>query len=178
MKRQDLSRLKIIHYPDPVLLASASPVRKIDDGVKALAARMLQLMHEAKGVGLAAPQVGRSVRLFVCNPTEEPQGDAVYVNPRFVELSGGELREEGCLSLPGVNVAMRRAMRAVMEALDLDGQPVRVEATELLARVWQHEADHLDGRLIIDSMSPADEIANRRIIKQLKDDYKPPRRRK
>jgi len=152
-------------------------VGKFNAEIAALAKRMLELMREAKGVGLAAPQVGVGLRLFVCNPTGEPDDDLVCINPCFTDLSGGEEREEGCLSIPGVTVTMRRATQVLMEAFDPDGNPFQATGTELRAIVWQHEVDHLDGRLIIDNMSATDEIANRRALKQLQDQYGPRRQR-
>lgn len=177
MKLPSPSRLRIVLYPDPVLMKRAADVVKFNAEVAALARRMLDLMREAKGVGLAAPQVGVGLRLFVCNPTGEPCDDLVCANPRFIELSGGEEREEGCLSIPGVTVTMRRATQVAIEALDVEGTPFQMTGTELRARIWQHEMDHLDGRLIIDNMSATDEIANRRAIKQLQDQYRPRRQR-
>ena len=170
------SRLRIVLYPNPVLKKRAVEVGNFNAEIAALAKRMLELMREAKGVGLAAPQVGVGLRLFVCNPTAEPGDDLICVNPRFTERSGGEEKEEGCLSIPGVSVTMRRATQVVMEAFDVHGRPFQATGTELRARVWQHETDHLDGKLIIDNMSAADEIANRRAIKQLQEQYSPPRR--
>src|SRR3990172_2388298 len=112
MKLPSPSRLRIVLYPDPVLKKRGVEVGKFNADIAALAKRMLELMREAKGLGLAAPQVGVGLRLFVCNPTGEPGDDLVCVNPRFTELSGGEEKEEGCLSIPGVTVTMRRAAHA------------------------------------------------------------------
>ena len=176
MKLPNPSRLRIVLYPDPILKKRAKAVGKFDAGIEALARQMLELMHEAKGLGLAAPQVGVGLRLFVCNPTGETGDDVICVNPRLTELSGGEEKEEGCLLIPGVTVTMRRATQVVMEAIDAVGKPFQATGADLRARVWQHEVDHLDGRLIIDNMSATDEIANRRAIKQLQDQYRPPRR--
>ncbi len=177
MKLPDPQSLRIVLYPDPVLKKKAAAVTEFTAGVKAAALRMLELMHEAKGVGLAAPQVGLSLRLFVCNVTGEPQDDLICINPVLTDLNGGEEKPEGCLSIPEVTVAMRRATHARLEACDVEGKPFRMEGTDLMARAWQHEADHLDGRLIVDNMSEADQIANRRALKQLRDQYKPRRRR-
>lgn len=171
-------KLRIVEYPDPVLKKRCATVTAFDDNLRSLAKRMIELMHEAKGVGLAAPQVGVSVRLFVFNPTVEPGKDVAIVNPKFVEAEGAEEQGEGCLSLPGVTVTMRRATRVVLDGLDLDGRPMRLQAEGLPARIWQHEVDHLDGKLIIDQMSTADEIANRRAIKQMLAAYKPPKKAK
>ena len=176
MDKAKIDKLQIVHYPAPVLKKPCAPIETYGPEVRALAERMLHLMREANGVGLAAPQVGVSWRLFVCNGTGEPEDDLVCVNPQVTELTGGDEMDEGCLSIPGVLVNMRRATFAVMTAFDLDGTPYAVEAEGLMARIWQHENDHLNGRLIIDMMSPTDEIANRRALKQLESEYKPSRR--
>lgn len=171
-----LASMRIIAYPDPVLKKRCVPVETFDAQLRSLTDRMFDLMHDANGVGLAAPQVGVLLRLFICNVSGEPEDDCVVINPRFTELSGAEEAEEGCLSLPGVNVTMRRAVSTVMEAVDCDGKPFRATDEGLVARVWQHEADHLDGRLITDTMSATDEIANRRTMKTLEAEYKTRRR--
>ena len=171
MKLPSLNTLKIVFYPDPVLHQKSAPIEDFGDSLKRLTDRMLELMQEGKGVGLAAPQVGLLRRFFVCNVTGEPGDDRVFVNPTLSDLSGGELAEEGCLSLPGVTVEMRRATSVVIRAMDVHGEPFECSGQGLLARVWQHEFDHLDGRLITDRMSSTDEIANRRAIKQLESDH-------
>lgn len=171
MNPADLEKLRIILYPDPALARLCAPVETFDDDLQALSGRLLAVMKEANGVGLAAPQLGVLLRVFVCNPAAEPGADLVCVNPRFVELTGAEVKDEGCLSIPDVTVAMRRATCAVMEASDVEGKPFTKTGEDLVARVWQHEADHLDGRLITDNMSPTDVISNRRAVKQLEQDY-------
>lgn len=125
---------------------------------------------------MAAPQVGLGLRLFVCNPTGEPADNLVVVNPEFTELTGSAELEEGCLSIPGVTVKKRRALHAQMRFFDVHGQVQERSGDDLLARIWQHEVDHLDGRLIIDNMSASDEIANRRAIKQLEEEHAAVRR--
>ena len=163
----DVSRLEIVQYPDPVLRTVARPVDPIDDTVRAVAARMFELMHEAEGAGLAAPQVGLSWRLFVTRADDE-HPDRVLVNPDAPKLDGElELRAEGCLSLPGLTVDVQRQAIATMTSLDLDGRNMTLAATGLMARIWQHEHDHLNGVLIIDKMTPIDRIANRKLIKEL-----------
>jgi peptide deformylase len=166
----ETAHLRIVLYPDPVLKKRCAPVTEFDGRLEMMARRMLELMHDGKGIGLAAPQVGVPVRMFVCNDTGEPADDRVFINPQFIELTGAAEMEEGCLSIPGALVTMRRATHAEMRAVDLAGNPVEVAGDDLRARVWQHESDHLEGRLIIDNMSPTDEIANRRVLKQLKGD--------
>lgn len=178
MKLPDLDKLSVVHFPDPILKRACTPVSEFGPDLTALADRMLTLMKEGEGLGLAAPQVGILIRMFVCNPTGEPEDDMVCVNPEFVELTGAQEKEEGCLSIPGASITMRRANQAVMKLCDTDGQPLEQTGEGLLARIWQHESDHLDGRLITDNMSASDEISNRRAIKQLEADYKPPRRRR
>jgi len=178
MKTPDLRNLRIIRYPDPILRKRCSPVKRFSPEIKALADRMFELMRLENGVGLAASQVGVLIRMFVTNPTAQPGDDLICVNPKFVELNGAEEKEEGCLSLPGVTVRVRRAREVVMDAFDADGCPFRRVVTDLAARVWQHEMDHLDGRLIADNMSTPDEIANRRALKELKAQYAAARRRR
>lgn len=163
---------RIIKYPDPRLRETCAPVTEFDDELAALADRLLQLMREGNGVGLAAPQTGVCRRLFVCNPTGEPGDDCVVINPEFLELTGKVEAEEGCLSLPDIRVVMRRARRCRIRYQDVTGKAIECEAEGLLARIWQHETDHLDGRLIIDRMDDTDRIANRKKIVQLESDYK------
>lgn len=172
-----LSDLRIVRFPDPILKRVAVPVTSFDASVAALGQRLLELMREQEGVGLAAPQVGIGLRLFVCNATGEPGDDLICINPRLSELRGAEEKTEGCLSLPNVNVTVRRGVKATMEAFDALGVPFERTDEGLAARIWQHEVDHLDGRLIIDSMSSTDELTNRRFLKQLRDDYATAKRR-
>lgn len=162
--------LKILKYPAAALRARAKPVPAVTDEVRAVAARMIELMKMEKGVGLAAPQVGLAWRMFVTNAPDdgEPQ---VFVNPVLQLLPDGrELHEEGCLSIPGVHVEIERPTHATLQATDLEGRAVSREATGFTARIWQHEADHLNAILIIDKMSPLDKIANRRVLKEMEKD--------
>jgi peptide deformylase len=173
----DSTRLRIISYPDPILRRVCLEVGDFGEPLRRLAARMIELMHESKGVGLAAPQVGVPVRVFVCNPTGEPGDDTVFVNPKLENLSGAVEHEEGCLSIPEASVLMRRAKHTTITARNVEGEPFERSAEELLARIWQHENDHLNGRLIIDHMSDTDELANRRILKELRDKHRGARKR-
>jgi peptide deformylase len=179
----DPAKLKIVQHPDARLRRKAEPITLTPKGgasaeVRAVAARMIQLMHEAGGVGLAAPQVGLSWRMFVANPSggDDAAGageDRVFVNPVLVNPSPQTAEvEEGCLSIPGVHVHVRRPMRITLRAHDLDGRPVELTSDELPARVWQHENDHLDGVLIIDRMTPMDRLANRRALQELESEAK------
>jgi len=162
------TRLRIVQYPEPMLRQRTQPIEVFDEALADLARRMIALMHEAKGVGLAAPQVGLSLRLFVCNATGEPQDNQVVVNPILLDFEGFEEKPEGCLSIPGVTVNMRRPARVRLTALNAQGEAYELKGDDLRARIWQHETDHLDGKLIIDNMSEADEIANRKALKQLR----------
>jgi peptide deformylase len=168
----DVERLHIINYPDPRLRQAGKPIAAITPEVRAVARRMLELMKEADGVGLAAPQVGLAWRLFVCNPTGEPEGAEVYVNPRLMNLTGLIESEEGCLSIPNITGTIRRAGEATIVATDLDGRAVERTAQALAARVWQHEVDHLDGKLIIDRFTEADKLKARRTLRQLEKEFK------
>jgi len=168
----DIDTLNIISYPHPFLRKVCPPVEEFDVFIAKLSAHMLRLMHEAQGIGLASPQVGILLRLFVCNVTGNPDDDQVFVNPTLTAFEGTSEGEEGCLSIPDVTVTMRRHARCTLIAQDLRGRPIQRDGDELLARCWQHECDHLDGRLIIDHMSEADKIANRRALKTLESQYK------
>lgn len=165
----ETDQLKIVHYPDARLRKKTLPVQEFDERLRGVIRRMFEVMREERGVGLAAPQVGLSVRLFVMNPTGEPRDALALVNPRLTELDGAEEAEEGCLSLPGVSVTVRRATRARLSAQDEHGRPIELEGEGLAARIWQHEIDHLDGVLIIDRMGPGDELATRKALRALEE---------
>jgi peptide deformylase len=147
-------------------------VNEITPALRELAAKMLVLMREARGVGLAAPQVGHNVRLFVMNHTGEPTDDRVYVNPQLCEAEGSEEGEEGCLSLPGINANVVRDKTIRITATDLEGKPIDEKATGYLARVWQHEFDHLNGTLITDRMGAVAKMAAKKTLRELEDKYK------
>ena len=159
--------LKIIHYPDPRLRKTSALISDFGTDLAALAAAMIELMKGARGVGLAAPQVGENIRLFVMNPTGEEEAARVYVNPVLTEAEGEEEGEEGCLSLPNINAKIWRSRKLRMRAQDLAGHPFEETADGYIARIWQHETDHLNGTLIIDRMGPVARLAARRVLKEL-----------
>jgi len=163
--------LKIITYPDPRLRKVSADVTIFDERLAALARRMFELMREARGVGLAAPQVGHNIRLFISNHSGKPEDDRVYVNPVLSDAEGDEASEEGCLSLPKINVEVVRAKTAKMLAKDLAENPIEQVETGYIARIWQHELDHLNGVLIIDKMGPTAKIENRKILKELEEKF-------
>lgn len=171
--------LKIIHYPDPRLRKMSVNVEQFDESVQRLAARMLELMREHKGVGLAAPQVGINLRLFVINPSGEPNDDRVYVNPQLSEPDGGEEEsEEGCLSLPNITANILRTRTLRIDALDLAGKPFTDTQSGYIARIWQHEFDHLNGTLITDRMGAVAKMAARKTLKELEEKYAESRKRR
>jgi len=152
--RRRVALSQIRQYGDPVLRMAARPVESFDDDLARLAERMKRLMAEARGVGLAANQVGILQRLAVIQPSNEEEPQAL-VNPAIVETGGTkETDDEGCLSLQGVLVPVERDCRVVVEAKDEHGGDVRLELEGLAARVAQHELDHLDGVLILDRTTP------------------------
>ncbi|MEW6357891.1 MAG: peptide deformylase [Planctomycetota bacterium] len=171
-----IEELHLIHYPDPRLRGVAKTVEEITDEIRAIADRMIDVMHEARGVGLAAPQVGLDIRLIVLKSlngdlAETPDGDAptgvAFVNPVIVSRKGFLSDEEGCLSLPDIRAKIRRSEQVTVRAWDLDGQERLLSASGVVARAWQHEIDHLDGLLIIDKMTEAARINNARRLREL-----------
>jgi peptide deformylase len=148
--RRQLALAQIRQYPDAVLRMRAREVETFDDDLARLAGKMARLMHDARGVGLAATQVGVLQRLFVFHK-EGDEDSTVVVNPEIVERSSQtEMLDEGCLSLQGVLVPVERSCGVTLSAQDLTGAPVQLQLTEMDARVVQHELDHLDGVLMIE----------------------------
>jgi peptide deformylase len=151
--RRRLALAQIRQYPDSALRLVAKPVESFDDDLRRLVERMTQLMHEARGVGLAATQVGTLRRLFVFQPEEDV--DVAVINPEIVERGDEtDVDNEGCLSLQGVSVPVERTVALTLVGRDENGEEVRHELEGHSARVVQHELDHLDGVLIIDRTTP------------------------
>jgi peptide deformylase len=163
--------LKIIYYPDPRLRKVAEPVKAFDADLLALTHRMFELMREEQGVGLAAPQVGVSLRLFVMNHDGKPESDRVICNPQLLDAEGNELGEEGCLSLPKIRAHIDRATKLTLKAQDVTGKAFEEVGEEFIARVWQHEVDHLNGIMLIDRMGFTAKMGIKRKLKELEDDY-------
>jgi peptide deformylase len=145
--------LNVRRYGDPVLRRRANPVEAVTPQIRRLAGDMVDTMYDEVGIGLAAPQVGVSVRLLVVGD-EEGRGAQVLVNPAITAQGGSVTAEEGCLSLPGVFAQVTRSEWVTLEAQDLEGKPVAITARGLRSRVFQHEIDHLDGVLFIDRLEP------------------------
>lgn len=149
-------QLQIITYPHPTLRHVARSIKRVDPLLRQMADRMIELMYESKGVGLAATQVNLPVRLFVWNPSgKRDEGTAeVILNPTLSRPRSNEVAEEGCLSLPGVNANVVRAKTIHMHAYDIQGREIDADFTGWEARILQHETDHLNGVLFIDRLSP------------------------
>lgn len=163
-----MALLKIIHYPDPVLLTPGRPVTKFDDELKSLVNNMFETMYEARGVGLAAPQVGVSKRLFVmdCSGGQDPAQRIAIINPEVLRVEGNQNGEEGCLSFPGIFFNVERSLRAVVRAQNVEGREFEVDGMELTARCMLHETDHCDGIVFIDHTTTLKrELVKRKIRK-------------
>ena len=156
--------LPILRYPHEVLAIEAETVREITPDIERLIRDMIETMHAAPGVGLAANQVGVGLQVAVVDLSvgEKPGEVHVLINPRILENSGSHADEEGCLSLPGFTERVGRPDRCVIEAMDLNGQIRTLEGRDLMARAFNHEIDHLHGRLFIEHLSPL----KRRLIKK------------
>jgi len=161
----------LIFYPDPRLRKVSEPVVQFDGALAELAKRMLEIMREEKGVGLAAPQVGVNARMFVANATGKPEDDRIIVNPQLLDAEGSETDEEGCLSLPKIRAEIDRATKIRLVAQDLEGKPFELPGLDFEARVWQHETDHLNGVMLIDRMGFTARMANRKKLRELEEDY-------
>jgi peptide deformylase len=149
---------------DPVLRKKAKKVKQLTSGHRQLLSKMVRTMYASGGIGLAAPQVGIDESLIVVDA-----GSGLYklVNPRIVKKEGRQVLEEGCLSVPGVSVKVKRAKKIVVQALDEDAKPLCIEAQNLLACVFQHEIDHLEGKLIVDYVSFFKKLMLKKKIKKI-----------
>lgn len=167
----DIEKCRITHYPADVLANAAKPVEKVDDNIRQLVEKMKDIMLTNKGVGLAAPQVGVPLRLFIISLDGKREGVRVYINPT-VTLEGDLAEiEEGCLSAPGIYTKIRRCKKCCVTAADLDGNEFTEEADGLYARCLQHEYDHIEGITIADRMSSAAKIAHRKQLKKLREQH-------
>jgi len=164
-----MSILEILKYPDPRLKAPADEVKEIDEGIFGLVEDMLETMYAAPGVGLAATQVGRPVRVAVVDIQcrDETRNPMVLVNPEILEGEGEDLMEEGCLSVAEFTSEVKRHYRVTVRATGLDGGTVELQAEGLLARAFQHEIDHLNGILFIDRISPLKRNIYRRKLRKM-----------
>ena len=167
----DYSTCCLTKYPTPVLMEPAKPVEVFDKGLRVLAERMKEIMVETQGVGLAGPQAGVSLRIFVGSIDGTKENARVYINP-VIRVEGPLVtNEEGCLSLPGLYGKIKRYARCTITAKDLDGNEFTETGEGLQARIYQHEYDHLEGRMIKDRLGTAAKIRAKRKLKQLEEEY-------
>ncbi len=164
--------MRIVYYPDPVLQQRAAEISAITPEIAALAAAMLQTMEEARGIGLAAPQVGHLLRLFVASDTGRIEDALICINPTIEPFGKIVGFEEGCLSIPDVHADVERPESVRIRYVGLDGIPVEAEYGELMARIIQHEFDHLDGVLFFDRMSEAERMRIQTDLKTLASQYR------
>jgi peptide deformylase len=167
--------MKIVHYPHPALRHAGKPVTTIDKDLRLQIGQMMDCMYEAKGLGLAAPQVALPFQLLVMNVTGDPNQkdrEEVYINPVIADRKGIMDGEEGCLSFPGLFQKVRRAKTVTIHAYDLKGKLVKIEASDLEARAWQHEIDHLNGVLFIDKMGLLAKLASRSSLKSFEYEFR------
>ncbi len=164
--------MNIIIYPDEILRQKTSPIEEIDDTVRKNAEDMLKLMYKMEGVGLAGPQVGWSKSLIVIDASGDKEGERVFINPVIVEDEGILLSDEGCLSFPGITGKISRADEVEVVAYNLKGEQLKITAGGLLSRVFQHEIDHLNGKLFIDKMTSASGLSNAQKLKELEQRYR------
>jgi len=167
----DYSQCMITRYPTPVLMEKAKPVEVFNDDLRVLAERMIDIMVETKGVGLAGPQAGVNLRIFVASVDGTKENANVYVNP-VIRVEGPlESVEEGCLSLPGIFGKIKRYTICTVTAQDLDGKEFTEKGEGLQARIYQHEFDHLEGRMIKDRLGAGAKLRARRKLKQMEEEY-------
>ncbi len=152
MNKITMAVLDLKYYGDPILRKVAKPVANIDGEVVRFAEDLIQTMQVNNGIGLAANQVGRDIRIYAVDPSviDDAEEPFVLINPKIIATDGEQSGEEGCLSFPGLFETVTRPERAIIEALDTNGNPVRFERDGLMARVLLHEYDHLEGKLFID----------------------------
>jgi peptide deformylase len=165
--------LPICTYPDPVLKQKAVPIAEVDDSVRQLVEDMIETMYQAPGIGLAANQVGKPLRLIVYDitPRDQPRNPSVLINPEIVAGEGTQSQEEGCLSVPEYYTEVKRQARVTVRGLTPQGEPVEVCGEGLLAVVLQHEIDHLEGILMLDRISALKRaLYKKRRQKQMKSD--------
>lgn len=167
--------LKIVQYPHPSLRHKAVPLTHIDKEIQLAAGAMIELMYEQRGLGLAAPQVGLPFQMFVVNyagDSEKRDLEGVYINPVILERKGSVEGEEGCLSFPGLFQKVRRAKTIKAQAYNLHGHAIELDLSELPARLWQHEVDHLHAVLYIDKFGPIAKLASRGNLRDFERTYR------
>lgn len=161
-------KLGIVLYPDPVLLAGTEPVTAVDEELRQAVGEMRRVLFEERGVGLAAPQVGLRRRLMLVCPSGSPGDEFVVLNPEILEREGDDTDEEGCLSFPGIYGQVPRATSIRVRYQDLDLRPREMQLDDWVARIFQHELDHLDGVVFIDRMTPESRARIEKDVEELR----------
>ena len=164
-----MALLEIVKYGEPVLETPGEPVTEFDERLKRLVSDMFETMYVSRGVGLAAPQIGVSRRLFVmdCSGGQDPEARVALVNPVVLSAEGDQTGDEGCLSFPGVFFPVKRSLRAIVRAQDVNGEEFEFDGLELEARCMLHETDHCDGIVFLDRTTPLKRELAKRKIKRL-----------
>jgi peptide deformylase len=175
----DIDKCRITHYPAEVLAKPAKPVENIDEDIHRLVEKMTDIMLANKGVGLAAPQAGMPLRLFIISLDGSREKVKVFINPNVtpIIIKGSESfveNEEGCLSVPGIYTKIRRYNKCKVTATDISGNVFTEEAEGLYARALQHESDHIDGITIVNRMPATARISHRKQLRKLKEQHKKP----
>ncbi len=171
MPEIDVDKCRITRYPSGVLASSSKPVDKIDDNIRKLVAKMTDIMIEYKGIGLAGPQAGVPLRIFIISLDGTREKVRVYINPTVTPIGEIDAIEEGCLSVPGVYTKISRYKKCSVTATDLEGREFTEEADGLYARALQHEYDHIEGTTIVNRMGSVAKIAHRKKLKKLVEEH-------
>lgn len=167
--------MDVLVYPDPVLRRGGKAITTFDAALRQTAEQMMAAMYDEVGCGLAAPQVGIELKLLVLNPSgdkNDKAGELALCNPKITKKKGREFGEEGCLSFPGMHAEVERWVSITVEYQDLDGKPQKLEASDFLARVIQHEMDHLDGVLYVDRLTASEKLRVKSQLQDLEAEYR------
>ena len=167
--------MDVLIYPDPILRKGGQPITEFGDDLKALSAKMIEAMYEEGGVGLAAPQVGIEQKLLVLNPSgskDDPSGELIICNPKIVRKKKKEFGEEGCLSFPGIQADVERSVEITVVYQDLNGEEQSLKCDGWLARIVQHEIDHLEGVFFVDRLTSGEKLRVKSQLLELESDYK------
>jgi len=167
----DIEKCQITHYPAEVLAKPAGPIEKIDDNIRQLVEKMTDIMLKNKGIGLAGPQVGVGLRLFIISLDATKEAVKVYINPTVTPTGELDSMDEGCLSVPGICTKIHRHKKCKVTATDLNGNEFTEEAEGFYARCLQHEYDHIEGMTIASRMGSVAKIAHRKQLKKLRENH-------
>jgi len=166
--------LHIVTYPHPALRHKSKPLRRVDAELRSIVRRMFELMYESRGIGLAANQVDLPLRMFIVNVAGEPEKgeELVFINPVISRPKGSDEQDEGCLSFPELYAPVKRPKQVRVQAYNVDGQEIDATINGLLARVVQHEFDHLDGVLFVDRVTPLARVEIQEELDEFETDFR------